>query len=359
MSPTRPLLQPGRRFLAALIVLVLVAPILGMAVTPYRDRSVMERRLLARPPRGFAPADWDGFVRDHFAGRQQMIFADLWLSARARLKPASAANTTVIRGQGDWLLLQPGLLGATGGALDAAAARRFAAFTCGLQTDMKARNVPFLFAPAPGPAEVYPEAVPPWVPKGPSTQADLVLGAAKGCGASVLDLRPLMRGARSQGSLYQHHDSHWTNIGALVAFNGIAEALGQPSWRLDPPGMGWRPSAATDSDLVRLSGLIDLPAEMLPQPPEGPDSRPDRGEVTGLNHGVYPPAFLQPPQPGPTVLIVGDSYTSDFMPQYFRRARLRLAWVHLADCRFDRRVFDRVKPDFVVLAPASRQAACR
>ena len=353
------MLQPGRRFLAALILLVLVLPLLGMAVTPYRDRSVMERRMLAGPPRGLSPSDWDAYIRDHFAGRQQLIFADLWLSARVRLKPASAANTTVIRGEGDWLLLQPGLLGATGGQTDAKAAQRFAVFACGLQAEMNNRKVPFLFAPAPGSAEVYPEAVPAWVPKGPTTQADLLVKAVQGCGARALDLRPAMQAAKGQGPVYQRHDSHWTNIGALAAFNGMAQAMGQPGWRIDPQAMNWRPTAAADSDLVRLSGLVDLPAEMLPQPPEGPDSRPLTGEVPGVDHGVYPPAFLQPPQPGPTVLIVGDSYTSDFMAQYFRRARVRLAWTHMADCRFDRRVFDAVKPDFVVLMPATRQAVCR
>jgi hypothetical protein len=292
------------------------------------------------------------------AGREQLIFADLWLGGRAKLKPASAGSTAVLKGQGDWLLLQPGLLGATGGQTDARAARRYAGFVCALAADMKARRIRFLFAPAPGPTEVYPEAVPDWVPKGPVSQPELVLRAARACGVAPLDLRPAMLAAKGQGSLYQHHDSHWTNIGALVAFNGMARALGQP-WSLAPEAMHWRPMKATESDLVRLSGLVDLPAEILPQPPRGPDSRPLTGAVPGLSHGIYPPAFLQPPQPGPTVLIIGDSYTSDFMPQYFRKAGVRLAWIHQADCRFDRRIFERMHADAVVLMPADRQEACR
>ncbi len=364
MSLARPLMPRARRFLAVLIVLILAAPSLGMFVARYQDRSVMERRVLTpvpRAPHGAAgwiayPAALDAFIRDHFAGREKLIFADLLISARAKLKPAAAANTNVLQGAGDWLLLRPGLLGATGGELDPKAADRYGAFACALSSDMKARGVRFLFAPGPGPAEIYPEALADWVPRGPVTQSDLVLKAVHGCGAPVLDLRPAMLAAKGQGGLYQHHDSHWTNIGALVAFNGVAQALGQP-WSIDPAAMDWRPTKATESDLVRLSGLVNLPDEMLPEPPEGPDGRP-AGEVEGLDHGIYPPAFLTSAASGSTVLIVGDSYTSDFMPQYFRRAGVRLAWIHQADCRFDRRIFDRVRPDIVVLMPASRQAAC-
>jgi hypothetical protein len=371
MHPSHPLLPRGRRFLAAVIVLLLLAPSLGMLASPYRDRSVMERRLLARfPPPPRRPADWtaypgalDAYFRDHFSGRERLIFAHLWLNARVRLKPASAGGTPVLKGEGDWLLLEPGLEGATGGKVNPKAAQRYAGFVCGLAADLRARRIPFLFAPAPGPAEIYPEAVPDWVPTGPVTQPELVLRAARACGVAPLDLRPAMQAAKGQGRLYQHHDSHWSNIGALVAFNGMARALGQEGWSIAPEAMGWRPMKTAESDLVRLSGLLDLPAEILPEPPQGPDARPTTGQVAGLDHGVYPPAFLQPPGrgfgPDPTVLIIGDSYTSDFMPQYFRRAGVRLAWIHQADCRFDRRIFDRVRPDFVVLMPADRQEACR
>ena len=367
MSASHPLMPRGRRYLAALVALVLLAPALGMLVSYPQDRSVMERRMLAAwpaPPRGATgwtayPGELDAWFSDHFAGRERLIFADLWLGGRAKLKPASAGGTTVLKGQGDWLLLEPGLLGATGGQVDARAAQRYAAFVCGLAADVKARHIPFVFAPAPGPAEVYPEAVPDWVPKGPVSQPELVLKAARACGVAPLDLRPAMQAAKGQGSLYQHHDSHWTNIGALVAYNGMARALDRGGWTLAPEAMQWRPMKAMESDLVRLSGLVDLPAEMLPQPSQGPDSRPLTGAVPGLAHGIYPPAFLQPPQPGPTVLIIGDSYTSDFMPQYFRKAGVRLAWIHQADCRFDRRIFERVHVDAVVLMPADRQEACR
>ena len=56
--------------------------------------------------------------------------------------------------------------------------------------------------------------------------------------------------------------------------------------------------------------------------------------------------------------MIGDSYTADFWPQYFQRAGVSLGWIHQAECGFDRRIFDRVKPDIVILAPASRLESC-
>jgi hypothetical protein len=336
-----------------------------MLVAPHQTRSVMERRVLAAAPAlPRTAADWialprrlDAWLGDHFAWREPMVRAALLAEAKAGLKPAAGIN--VVQGEGDWLLLQPGLFGATGGQTNPREAARYAAFVCDLGKTVRGRGAAFLFAPAPGPAEIYPEAVPDWVPRGSPTQPERVLQAAGACGVRPLDLRPAMRAAKAGEKLYQHHDSHWTNAGALVAFNGMTAALGQP-WTIAPQTLGWTPMPARESDLVRLSGAQGLPVELLPLPPEGPDSRPETGGLTDLEHGVYPPAFLVPGRsPHPVVLIVGDSYTSDFMAQYFRRAGVSLAWIHQAQCRFDRRILDRVRPDMVVLMPASREETCR
>jgi hypothetical protein len=111
---------------------------------------------------------------------------------------------------------------------------------------------------------------------------------------------------------------------------------------------------------VRLAGAFDLPQELAPEPPEGPSVAPETGRMPDLARSPYPAPFLAPAaRLHPTVLVIGDSYTADFWPQYFRRAGVTLAWINQADCRFDRRIYDRIKPDIVVLAPTSRLEACR
>ena len=367
-----PLMSRGRRWLAAVILAMLAAPALGMLAAPYETVSVMERRTLAPPPA--APADakgWallprglDAWFGDHFAWRGPLVRAAFTLQSRAGLRPS--AGVQAVRGKGDWLLLQQGLMGAAGAETDPAAARRYGAFVCAVQEEARARGARFLFAPAPSTLEVYPETAPDWLKLARPTQPGLVLDAARACGAQTLDLRPAMLAAKPQGPgslgepLYQRHDSHWTNAGALVAFNAVAGALGQPDWAIDARSLGWRPGKPFDSDLVRLAGAFDLPQELAPEPPEGPSVAPETGRQRDLARPPYPPPFVAPAaRARPVVLVIGDSYTADFWPPYFRRAGVTLAWSNQAECRFDRRIYDRVKPDIVVLAPVSRLEACR
>ncbi|HEY4031973.1 MAG TPA: hypothetical protein VGM25_16625 [Caulobacteraceae bacterium] len=362
----RTLMSRGRRYLAALVLAMLSVPALGMFAAPYETQSVMERRTLAPPPS--VPADakaWallprrlDAWLADHFAWRGPLVRAAFTVQARAGLRPS--AGLQVVRGKGDWLLLQEGLLGAAGAQTDPALARRYAAFVCGVQQEARARGARFLFAPAPGAVEIYPEAAPDWLQFGRPTQPGRVLEAARACGAQTLDVRLAMLAAKRDEKLYQHHDSHWTNAGALVAFNAVAGALGQEGWAIDPKALGWRPGKPFDSDLVRLAGAFDLPQELAPEPPEGPSVAPETGRMPDIARRPYPAPFVQPAAgPGPVVLVIGDSYTADFWPPYFRRAGVTLAWANQAECRFDRRIYDRVKPAIIVLAPVSRLESCR
>jgi len=361
----RSLMSGARRYLAAAVLALLLVPSVGMVVAPYETQSAAEHRALALPPnlprdgRGWAllPRRIDGWFADHFAWRGYLVQANLKLQAAAGFK---RGGDQVLRGKDDWLFLYAGLLAQTGGDVRPAVAKRYAEFVCQLQDEARAHGARFLFAPAPGTAEIYPEALPDWTPRGSPTQPDLVLQDARACGVQPLDLRPAMRAAKSGGEkLYLHHDSHWTNAGALIAFNSMAAALGQP-WTIDAKSLDWRPGRPMDSDLIRLSGDLSLPQELAPEPPEGADNAPGEGQLKDLAVSPYPAPFVVPgAHPRPMVLVIGDSYTADFMRQYFRRAGVTWAWSHAAECRFNRGILDRVKPDFVVLMPVSRLESCR
>jgi hypothetical protein len=361
------LMSRGRRWLAAVILAMLAAPALGMLAAPFETSSAMERRALAPPPsapanaKGWAllPRRTDAWFGDHFAWRGDLVRAAFTLQAFAGLR--SPEGLEVVRGKGDWLLLRQGLLETAGADTDPAAARRYGTFVCDVQKEVLARGARFLFAPAPSTVEIYPEAAPDWLKLGRPTQPERVLDAARDCGAPVLDLRPAMLAAKGSGEkLYQRHDSHWTNAGALVAFDAVAGALGEEGWAIGPKALNWRPGKPYDSDLVRLSGAFDLPQELVPEPPEGPTAAPETPGMADLGRSPYPPPFLaRAARAHPVVLVIGDSYTADFWPQYFRRAGVTLAWTNQAACRFDRRIYDRVKPDIVVLGPVSRLEACR
>jgi hypothetical protein len=355
-------MRRGRRHLAALILAMLAIPALGLGLAPYETRSVMERRVLAPAPglpadaRGWVlfPRRLDAWFTDHFAWRGPMVRASLDVQGALKLKPKGARE--VVEGRDGRLLLYVGLPGLIGDRTDPAAARRYADFVCGLAKAVRAKGAVFLFAPAPGAPEIYPEALPDWLLLRAPTQPDLVLQAVRGCGVDPLDLRPVMRAAKPTAELYQRRDSHWTERGALVAYDAIASRLGEP-WSLDPKALPWSVAVKTDPDLERLAGLVGGPGERLealPQPPQTADA------VGDLPHGVYPPAFQTlPPQPRARILVIGDSYASDYLPPLFWQAGVAMAWIHQDECRFDRRVLDRLRFDVVLLAPSSRFEDCR
>jgi hypothetical protein len=62
--------------------------------------------------------------------------------------------------------------------------------------------------------------------------------------------------------------------------------------------------------------------------------------------------------PGPTVLIIGDSYTADFFPSLIAERVGRMVWIHMDGCGFDWRVVEAEAPDYVLLLPAERNAMC-
>jgi hypothetical protein len=355
-------MSPGRRFLSALILALLAAPVLGMLLAPYETRSAMERRMLSPPPAAPATArDWvllprrlDAWFADHFAWRGPMVRLSLDLQIGTGLKPRGGRE--VIAGRDHWLLLDSGLLGLTGGETSTASAQRYGAFVCDLDQAARARGSRFLFAPAPGPAEIYPEVLPDWLPRGAPTQPDLVLRAVRACGVDPLDLRPVLQAAKPSAQLYQRRDSHWTERGALVAFDAVARRLGEP-WALDAKALPWASVVRTDSDLERLSGQVGGPGERVDALPAAAE---EPGAIGDLKHGVYPPGFQVPSASlGPAVLIIGDSYAAEYMPPLFQRAGVSLTWIHQAECGFDRRIFDRLKFDVVLLMPSSRFAECR
>ena len=61
---------------------------------------------------------------------------------------------------------------------------------------------------------------------------------------------------------------------------------------------------------------------------------------------------------GPTVLVIGDSFTRGFWQDYFGLHAGKYIWMHHELCGFAISVVERHAPDIVILAPAERQMFC-
>ena len=384
------LLARPRRGLALVLLAMLIAPAVAIPLRPFTTVSVVENRTLAAvPARPHSRAEWralprrvDSFLSDHFAFREHMIAmnnrmfgkaqrsdsgqADLAAAINAKSEPANAGAgsdlAAAVDGKAGRMFLTEGLLRSTGHEVDAKRAADFARWVCDVARGLKPTHTKLLFAIAPSPASIYPEYAPDWAlpPRSP-TEYDLILNDVRtGCGVQGVDLRPGLRRWKKQTYLYRLTDTHWREIGALIGYNQTVKGLGHPEWALDAGRAGWVPVTLTDGDLPRLGGLppraeADLATPYVELPPGA-----ERHTIMGLTPSEKAVPFeVHSGHVGPSLLIVGDSYTEHFFPGFLMHAGFgRAGWIHEEECRFDWRVIERFKPDYLLLMPVDRLAFC-
>ncbi|WP_340647672.1 hypothetical protein [Phenylobacterium sp.] len=357
MLMTRP-----RRYLILVVLAVLIAPVIAMPFVPFKTVSLQENRRLAPvPAMPMTAAEWrklpraiDAYLADHFGFREPLMQA----AARLQRKlGGEGAAATAVTGKNGQMFLVDGLIRSTGQEVDRARAADYAAFVC--EAKGKLSGVTVVASLAPSPAEIEPDLAPDWAgpPRSP-TEYDLILSGLARCGVTTVDLRPTLRAAGSHGQVYRRHDSHWSLRGSLVAYNQIVPALGQPGWRIDPKALTWGIVSLDNGDLPRLAGQPQAVERVEVHDATALPPGVARAPIAGLNSRSAPPFLIDTGKAGPTVLIIGDSFTADPMPPYFAPFVGKLAWVHEDRCTFDWRVIARVKPDYVLFLPAAREAVC-
>lgn len=357
------LLSRLRRPLAIAVLAVLAVPVLLMTMRPVETVSLRENRVLAPPPTWpLTPADArrlprriDAYLSDHFAFRDLMVRAGSHVQRRQR---GQAGPRLAAEGKDGWVFFSDGLLQSAGLAHEAAQTADFSSFVCDLNTRLAVRGIRTGFTLIPSPGEIYPEKLPSWAgPAKHPTDYDEVMTRVRACGVAAVDLRPTLIAARGQGLIYRRTDSHWTLLGAAFGYNAMLETIGRPDWRFTIDPNAWYDRTFV-GDLPAMAGLE-------PREEQAPVERrfegPPLSRVTlqGLHFATDGPFVIEGRSRGPTVLVIGDSFTKDPMPPFFIDHVGRYAWVHHDECAFDWAIFDRVKPDIVLFAPAERNARCR
>ena len=173
-------------------------------------------------------------------------------------------------------------------------------------------------------------------------------------GVRTVDLRPALLAERTLGKVYYLHDAHWTARGAIAGFNAIADATSHSDWRIDPDSALGPSTTILGGDLARLAGINDNVTEF------------DQPLVLPYGHReTFAPGPLGPPFAeifrgfGPTVLIIGNSFTHDLLAPMLGQHVGRVVWVHNLFCGFDWKWVEAFKPDEVWWMPTERQMLCR
>jgi alginate O-acetyltransferase complex protein AlgJ len=265
-----------RRSWAFLTAAALALPLVSHFAAPTYATSADELRAQApRPsvPRTLrevanTPPQIDAWLRDHFGLRSSMIHAYAWITQAV----LGSGNESVLIGRegrmfyrrDDALQQSAGLIRRDDQVTDTA--NRLAA----MKGALALKNVPLVAASSPNTATIEGAYLPRWARNaGRPTEADLFLSALVARGITAVDLRPALRAAEAGGKIYHLHDTHWTERGAIAAFNAIAEAASHPDWRIDAASVLGPPQTVTGGDLARMVGIngdVTEPDQLLTLP---------------------------------------------------------------------------------------------
>jgi hypothetical protein len=354
-----------RRYFAVLSFLLLATPLAIGIVAPDSPGSVLkEGRKLAAAPKApeslqgllALPAQVDEYLKDHFGLRHRLIRLHTDLTRPLLAK----GNSFVLIGRdgrlfwlGDEMVRQ-----SAGLILRDQHVSDVADMVAAMNDAFHRRGIRFLVAVPPNSSTIYQDDLPNWARNGGGrTEYDLFLEGLAARGVKTVDLRPAVGAARAQGPVYRMYDSHWTMRGAVAGFNAIVEADGRPDWRLDPAAALGPAITLKGGDVARVLGVEDSVAERSEQltlpsgtkellSPSGPqDGSQNYLETSGRS--------------GPTIMVIGDSFTMDFFPPMLLQHSGRVIWLHHEYCGIDWKWIDKLHPDEVWWAPVERFLVCR
>lgn len=350
-----------RRYWAIYLVTLLAVPLLtgiefpnGVILPPSDNRT-----LSSFPKRPETGAEWlalpislTNYLRDHFGLRNELIFAHSELTGSVL---ASGNGQVLIGADGALFYRQENMLEQSAGALfrgDRIASSADIIAKAGAAARL--RGIKFLFAPPPNSSTIYPERLPTWARNpGVPTEYDAVLSALAARGIFTVDLRPPLLRGKKEGVVYYRYDTHWTPRGALAAFNAIAIADGHADWVLDERHALLSATAFRGGDLAKMLSLSEAVSESVE-----PLALPN-GEIHRVSDP--PSATFEAHSKnavGPTIMVVGDSFTQSlFTPLTLAHAG-RFIWTHHLGCGLDWKWVEFFHPDEIWWMPTERALIC-
>jgi len=368
-QPSSGLLRGYRRYFAIAAFLLLATPLVVGIVRPDSAVSILkEGRYPAPAPKPPAsPGDWltlpkeiDAYLNDRFGLREKMIRLHKDL-----IRPLEDTKVAVIGASGRMYALLDDMLAQSAGhvfrpqkvaeAVDMMAAMNEA---------LARRGVRFLVAVPPNSSTIYQDDLPGWARNpGKKTEYDLLLEELAARRVKAVDLRPALKAARASGPTYLFNDLHWNVRGAIAGFNAVVEADGHPDWKIDPASAIGPPVQRKGGDIAILAGVADKVVETtrsLALKTVGRDEQLSHS-LEGRIEGARDMAdhVIVTGRPGPTIMVIGDSFTVAYFPIFLSQHVGRAVWFHHNYCGFDWASIDRIKPDEVWWMPVERYLVCR
>ena len=355
------MLPRHRRWFAALSFLLLATPLVFGVIRPDSPDLILKegRRGASAPEAPTTLTDWlalplqiDSYLKDHFGLRYSMIrlHKDLTHPVFQKVNPY-----ILIGRDGRMFYLGNEMVRQSAGlVLRDQKVAEAAQLVGSIRDALARRRVGFLVTVPPNSSTIYQDDLPVWAQnKGGRTEYDLFIADLKARGVKTVDLRSVLADVRKTGEAYLLYDAHWTPRGAIAGFNAVVEADGRPAWRIDPATALGPPAERKGGDVARIMGVQDEVVEMAE-----PFTLTTPGSDEAISSGVMPDHVVTTGKPGPTVMVIGDSFTAGYFPLMLSQHVGRAIWVHHHQCGFDWKLIDKLRPDEVWWAPTERFLVC-
>ena len=220
--------------LSFFFLLFLLVPFLIFLFGPRKEISEAEKRKLADPPelvftrKGLAafPDQFDTFYRDHFGLRDHLI---RWYNALSLDFFHVSPSDLVVAGRDGWFFYTgEGILEdyCRTEPVDPISLDRYAEILAGRRDWLAGMGISYLFVPIPNKIAVYDEYLPARIRRrrGISLYEQLMTFLSEdGRFDDIVPLDDVLRTGKETEPLYFKTDTHWSNAGALLAFNRIIE----------------------------------------------------------------------------------------------------------------------------------------
>lgn len=327
------------------------------------EPELSENRVLASAPllpKSFSdwavlPKKLDAFAIDQFPLRTHMITFLNYV----RYTLGYSGSKKIIVGQNGWLFYDDGnhlVLMSGELILDKASINAWVSGFSQRVEYLNRKNVKFYFMVAPVKEDIYPEYRPRWMPEQRvNTEVDEIISASKSAGFDqIIDPREAIFQERHNQKLYDEYDTHWTGLGAYIAYTQLIGRMSK-----DFPGMQPSPLAAftpvtppkggVPRDLSLMLGIADFVphdrisfAGMLPHPVEKTTFLSD-------NHSWVAPQVLHTDtKNGKTLILLRDSFSTELLP-FLKDHFETIVMAHVQDGFFRADLIERFKPDAVAI----------
>jgi hypothetical protein len=353
-----PLLAGHRRLWTVFVIVALSLPMVRQISSGGHDGSSGAPKRPAPPatsPQWIAlPATIDAFLAENFGFRTQLVHANALL----RYKIASSTDRRVTFGRDGWLFLtiDHAIEQSTGRHLRVDRMEAFADAIAGFHRELLKHDIKLIAAFPPNNSTISRAHLPWWAAEAPATtEYDLIIKALAQRNVPSVDLRAPLRAAGPSERTYFRKNSHWNLLGALIAYDAIVDAAGLPGWSYDLGRVFKGYDRIVGGDLARLIGVSDDVEDVQAHLDLSSYSGPDKVLLSGERQATDD---ITTGRPGPTVLIMGDSFTRLFFRPFFSLRVGRLIWMPSPRCDLKVPPVVAQKPQLVIIAPTERYMGC-